>query len=388
MPNPPTVSALELSQALIRCPSITPTEAGALTVLQEALESIGFCCERFTFTDEDTPPVENLYARWGADAPNLCFAGHTDVVPVGDAGAWSVDPFGAEIKDGYLYGRGTEDMKVAIACFVAAASEAIAAGTVQGSLSLLITGDEEGPAINGTIKLLQAITKKGEKLDACIVGEPTNPTFIGEMAKIGRRGSLSTALTVIGKQGHAAYPQLAANPITPMAHILSILKQRTIDAGTEHFLPSNLEITSVDVGNPAGNVIPAQAKAAFNIRYNDMQTARELQSWIKDIVQAQCEAHGCTYEKRFHEGAEPFLTAPGPLSECVVKAIKAATGHTPDLSTTGGTSDARFIKDYCPVVEFGTTGLRAHQVDERVKLEDIDTLAQVYRSIIEGYKEM
>lgn len=377
------MNVIALAQALIKCPSVTPEDAGVLGVLEQALNEIGFCCQRVKFEQAGTLPVDNLYARYGAESPNLCFAGHTDVVPVGDIAAWSVDPFGAEIKDGYLYGRGAEDMKGAVAAFVAAAAQAIKNGKVKGSLSLLITNDEEGPAINGTRKMLELLAEKGEKIDACIVGEPTSPEILGEMAKIGRRGSFSAKLTVIGTQGHVAYPQLADNPITKLVGILARLKEKPLDSGTEFFQPSNLEITSVDVDNKAGNVIPAKATAIMNVRFNPLQSFDALEKFIR----AACDAEKAEYGLEVEKGAEAFITAPGKLSEIVVAAASEITGITPALTTTGGTSDARFIKDYCPVVEFGTTGLTPHKINERVKLADLENLAKIYERIIELYME-
>lgn len=371
---------ISIAQDLIRCPSITPKNEGVMEVLTKHLEAIGFICHRVTFSDAPGEPTENLYARLGTAQPNLCFAGHVDVVPVGDTTAWSVDPFAAVTKDGYLYGRGTEDMKGAIAAFVAAAAEFVKT-PFKGSLSFLITGDEEGVAVNGTRKMLPWIKAKGEVIDGCIVGEPTNPTTLGEMAKIGRRGSAYGLLTVKGKQGHAAYPEMADNPVTRMIAILHRLKHTKIDNGSAFFPPSNLEITSVDVNNMAGNVIPAQATARFNIRFNDQHNAATLRDW----VQAQLDALPADYDLQWRVSGESFITPPGKLSAALVDAAKEVTGLTPVLSTTGGTSDARFIKDICPVVEFGTTGSRAHAVDERVKVDDLIKLKEIYLRVMQRF---
>ena len=375
------LDALELTRDLIRCPSVTPDDAGALDVLREALESVGFVCHDLTFSDEDTPNVRNLYARFGTSAPNFCFAGHTDVVPVGDEAAWSKDPFGAEIDNGVLFGRGASDMKSAVAAFASAASRIVADGKLAGSISLLITGDEEGPAINGTKKVLEWMEEQGEKIDICLVGEPTNPTKLGEMVKIGRRGSLSGWLTVNGAQGHTAYPHLADNPIPRLVQMLRHLTETELDQGNDHFQASTIAMTTIDVGNPATNVIPAQAKATFNIRFNDMHSCASLEKWLREGFDAVSE----NYELKLHCSGESFLTPPGLLSDLITKAVQEHLGLTPELSTTGGTSDARFIKNYCPVAEFGLVGQTMHKVDERVRLEDIETLTHIYASILEKY---
>lgn len=374
------IDTIKLAQALIRCPSVTPRDEGVMAVLEEHLKALGFTCHRMTFADAPGEPTENLYARLGTAQPNLCFAGHVDVVPPGDKNAWSVDPFSATIKDGYLIGRGTEDMKGAIAAFVAAVSEFVTK-PFQGSISFLITGDEEGPSVNGTRKLLPWLKARGEIIDGCIVGEPTNPTKLGEMAKIGRRGSAYGILTVKGKQGHVAYPDLADNPVTRIVSMAQRLKNTQIDAGSDFFPPSNLEITSIDVGNTTGNVIPAQAEARFNIRFNDKHDAETIEAWVRK----QLDEVGGNYELQWRVSGEAFLTPPGRLSGILQEATKEVTGLTPVLSTTGGTSDARFIKDICPVVEFGTTGLTAHAIDERVKTEDLLHLKEIYRKILEKF---
>jgi succinyl-diaminopimelate desuccinylase len=383
MDSSPHLEPLPLAQALIRCPSVTPADAGALGVLQGALESLGFRCERQVFSEPGTPDIDNLYARLGTGGPNLCFAGHTDVVPVGDVKGWTVDPFGAEIIGDSLYGRGAADMKAAIAAFVSASGRFTRrrGKAFGGSISLLITGDEEGPSINGTKKMLEWLAAKGEVIDACIVGEPTNPLQLGEMVKIGRRGSLNGRLAVFGIQGHVGYPDLADNPIPRLLRMLLALKAEPLDAGYPHFQPSNLEITSVDVGNTATNVIPAQGRAAFNIRYNPGWTAATLEQWLR----ARFDAVGGRYELTLDSGAEPFLTSPGPLSEVLVAAIRDVTGRAPELSTTGGTSDARFIAKYCAVAEFGLVGQTMHKVDERARVADITALADIYLRVLERF---
>ncbi|RMF07936.1 MAG: succinyl-diaminopimelate desuccinylase [Alphaproteobacteria bacterium] len=377
------VDAVALAQALIRCPSVTPMDAGALDVLQGVLEGLGFTCRRLPFDDDGAERVDNLYARLGREAPHFCYAGHTDVVPVGAREQWSVDPFEGAIRDGVLYGRGAADMKGAIACFVAALSAYLKDhdGQVPGSVSLLITGDEEGVAINGTRKVLDWLKSQGEVIDACLVGEPTNPDALGDMIKIGRRGSLNARITVHGTGGHVAYPHLADNPVPRMVEILRLLTSRVLDEGTEHFQPSNLEITSVDVGNDATNVIPAKVTARLNIRFNDRHTGEDLVRWIRET----CESVGGRFDLETHISGEPFLTPPGLLSGLVAGAVERVTGRSPALSTSGGTSDARFIKDACPVVEFGLVGKTMHKVDERVALADLETLTRIYREILDGF---
>lgn len=378
-----TIDALELAQALIRCPSVTPEDGGSLDTLQAALESIGFTCHRLTFSDDNTPDVQNMYARIGSGGPNFCFAGHTDVVPVGDEAGWTTDPFGAEIIDGVLYGRGATDMKTAVACFADAASRFLArtGDSFDGSICLLITGDEEGPAINGTRKVLQWMQEKGETIDVCLVGEPTNPTKLGEMAKIGRRGSLSGWLEIHGVQGHTAYPHLADNPIPRVLKMLTSINDEVLDDGTDHFQPSNLQITSIDVGNTATNIIPGSVRASFNIRYNDTHTSETLMA----LMHAKFDEVGGDYDIDFHITGDAFLTAPGPFSALIAGAIKSVTGIDPDLSTTGGTSDARFIKDFCPVAEFGLISQTMHKLDERVALKDLENLTDIYEAILDGY---
>ena len=374
---------IALAQELIQCPSVTPVEAGSMDVLQKKLEALGFTVWRETFHQDGEDSVENLYARIGDAAPNLCYAGHLDVVPVGDAAAWKFDPFAATIKDDILYGRGTEDMKGAIACFVAAVSRFLNANksNFNGSLSFLITMDEEGPGILGTKKMLEWMQAKGEVIDICMVGEPTNPHHLGEMAKIGRRGSMNCELTVIGQQGHAAYPQLADNPVHRLVKILHRFKAEPIDEGTDYFQPSNLEISSIDVANQAFNVIPAQAKARFNIRFNDANPIEKIQKWLNDI----CESEANKFDLKMTVTGEAFHTEPNRLTDILQQVSADITGKELALSTTGGTSDARFIKNYCPVIEFGTTGRTAHHVDENVSLKTLNQLTDIYEQVITRY---
>jgi succinyl-diaminopimelate desuccinylase len=382
--NEPPVDPVELTRALIRCPSVTPAEGGAIALLQSRLEALGFKCHRQTFKSPDTPDVTNLYARIGrTEGPNFCFAGHSDVVPVGEAAQWTGDPFGGDLKDGMVTGRGAADMKGAIACFIAAASRFAARhqDKMPGAISLLITGDEEGPAINGTKPMLQWLAKRGEMLDACLVGEPTNPSKLGQMIKIGRRGSLTGRLSVHGIQGHSAYPHLADNPIHHLLAMLTRVTARPLDEGTAHFQPSTLQVTSIDVGNSASNVIPAEARAVFNIRFNDKHTGQSLEQWLR----REFAAAGGRFDLAVHVSGEAFLTPPGPLSQVMARAVEKVTGLRPELSTTGGTSDARFIKDYCPVAEFGLTGQTMHKVDERVPVSDLQALTEIYEAVLDGY---
>ena len=384
-----TVDPLDLAQRLIRCPSVTPVEGGALDLLQQELEALGFVCHRLVFSEAGTPDVDNLYARLGTAQPNFCFAGHTDVVPVGDAAAWSSDPFAAEVRGEELVGRGASDMKGAIACMIAAISAYLAAeGRPAGSISLLITGDEEGPSINGTRKMLGWLAERGEHLDACLVGEPTNPEALGDMVKIGRRGSLTGHLTIQGVQGHTAYPHLADNPVHHLVRLLQAVTAEPLDGGTDHFQPSTLQVSTVDVGNAVTNVIPAKATAAFNIRFNDLHSGASLEAWLRktfDAVLAESAGSQASYDLRIRVSGEAFLTPPGPLSDLLQDAVEAATGQRPQLSTTGGTSDARFIKDVCPVAEFGLVGKTMHQVDERVDVKDLTALTEVYRQVLQNF---
>ena len=370
-----------VAQALIRCPSVTPEDCGALGVLEAALKPLGFACHRLRFEQEGTAPVDNLYARLGTGGPNFCFAGHTDVVPPGERKGWSIDPFAAEIHNGRLYGRGAVDMKGAIAAFVAASARHLRDhGAPKGSISLLITGDEEGVGINGTKKVLGWLKETGETLDACVVGEPTNPKALGDMIKIGRRGSMTAFLTVFGAQGHVAYPHLADNPLPRLARMLAAITAEPLDQGTAHFQPSNLELTTIDVGNPAHNVIPAQGKATLNIRFNDSHTPDSLLAWLRE----RFDAVGGAYELEHFVSGDSFLTPPGPLTELVAEAAEAVTGRRPEYSTTGGTSDARFIKDLCPVVEFGLVGQTMHKVDEHTTLDDLARLTDIYAAVLRG----
>jgi succinyl-diaminopimelate desuccinylase len=378
---------LDIARELLRCPSVTPREGGALALLARVLGAAGFEVDRVTFSEPGTYDVDNLYARIGSGAPHLVFAGHTDVVPPGDEAAWSHPPFAGEVADGILYGRGAVDMKGAIACFAAAAHDYLAAvgGKPKGSLSFLITGDEEDAAVNGTVKLLEWAAARGEKFDHCLLGEPTSLETFGEAIKIGRRGSLNGTLVVTGKQGHVAYPHLADNPIRGLVRILSALTAEPLDQGSPHFDPSNLEFTSVDVGNRVVNVIPREARARFNIRFNDCHT----QSSLKKMIEARAAKAaggeiGWSVEWQA-SNADAFVTAPGPFVELVAAAIEHETGRRPKLSTSGGTSDARFIKDHCPVVEFGLVGTTMHQVDERVAVDDLKKLTAVYRRVLERY---
>lgn len=373
-----------LLAALIRCPSVTPENAGALDVLTSALGPLGFACTRLPFSEPGTPDVDNLYARVGTSGPHLCFAGHTDVVPPGDAARWKHPPFAAEIADGTLYGRGAVDMKGAIAAFVAATARFLGErgpDHLDGSISFLITGDEEGPAINGTPKLLGWLAERGERIDHCLVGEPTNPERFGEMAKIGRRGSLNGRIVVEGVQGHVAYPDRADNPVHKMVALLHALVTDPLDAGSDHFQPSGLQVTSVDVGNPTTNLIPASAAARFNVRFNDLWTGASVEREIR----RRLDGTGHAYALEVSVSGESFLTPPGPLTEMLSDAVERVTGLRPELSTSGGTSDARFIKDACPVVEFGLISATAHQVDEHAGLADLEALTEVYRSLLAAY---
>lgn len=378
-------------QTLIRCPSVTPAEGGALAALEAMLLPLGFKVERMVATEPGMPDIENLYARLGTDAPHLMFAGHTDVVPPGDETSWSKPPFAAEIVGGELFGRGAVDMKGGIACFVAAVARHIDLhGAPRGSISFLITGDEEGPAVNGTEKLLKWAAERGETWDACLVGEPTNPDALGDMIKIGRRGSVSGKVTVFGVQGHAAYPHLADNPVRGLLPLASVLMNPPFDGGTAEFPASNLEVTSIDIGNPATNVIPAKAAFAFNIRFNDTWTADTVKAEIVRRLDAAAigsplrpERDPARYDITWAErSSHVFLTRNNALIASLSGAVENVTGKVPKLSTTGGTSDARFIKDYCPVVEFGLVGQTMHMIDERVALADLETLTQIYGTFI------
>ena len=379
--KPAGFDAVSLAQAMIRCPSVTPDEAGVLGVLAQALQQAGFATRRMDFAAPGTPDIANLYASIGSGSPHFCFAGHVDVVPVGDLRAWTVDPFAADILDGALYGRGAADMKAAIAAFVAAAAQYRAQHDCKGTISLLITGDEEGPAINGTRKMLEALASEGVRFDACVVGEPTNKARFGDMMKIGRRGSMTGHLTVHGVQGHIAYPHLADNPVHRLARMMAALIEEPLDRGTEFFEASSLQFYTADVGNPTNNLIPAQARASFNIRFNDLHTSSSLEAGIRQKL----DAIGGRYDLQISVSGEAFFTAPGPLSTLLAGAVNEVTGRQPELSTTGGTSDARFIRSYCPVVEFGLVGQTMHKVDERAALSDIAALQEVYRLALERF---
>ena len=378
---------LALAQALIRCPSVTPEEGGALSFLADVLSRAGFSVERPVFSEAGTPDIENLYARIGTTGPVLVFAGHTDVVPPGEAASWTHGPFSGAVAEGFLYGRGAVDMKGGIACMLAATLAFLDrhGPDFGGSLAFLITGDEEGPAVNGTVKLLEWAKSRGERFDHCLLGEPTNPETLGEMIKIGRRGSLTGRITVHGRQGHVAYPHRAENPIPGLLRLAQGLLAEPLDAGTAHFDASNLEFTTMDVGNPATNVIPAEARATFNIRFNDL--------WTPEILAAELErrlAAAAGNAVRYSLDVRPtnsvaFLTQPDAFVEQVADAIEAETGRRPALSTTGGTSDAHFIKDACPVIEFGLVGRTMHQVDERVAVADLDRLAAIVGRVLDAY---
>jgi succinyl-diaminopimelate desuccinylase len=376
-----------IARDLLRCPSVTPTEGGALSFLGATLKGAGFTVHRMTFSERGTADVENLYARIGTKAPHLMFAGHTDVVPPGDPKAWSHAPFSADIADGVLYGRGAVDMKGAIACKVAAALDHLAAndGKPKGSISFLITGDEEGIAVNGSPKLLKWAAARGETFDHCVLGEPGNVDALGDTIKLGRRGSQNGVLIVTGKMGHVAYPHRADNPVRGLVKLMSALMDEPLDQGSHKFDPSNLEFTSIDIGNPTVNLIPGEARARFNIRFNDCHDYTSLKALIEQRAK---KAAGDKVKWTIDwepSNADVFYTEPSPFTDVVVGAVAEVTGKTPKLSTSGGTSDARFIKDYCPVVEFGLVGQTMHAIDERVPVKDLQTLTAVYRKILDNY---
>lgn len=372
----------ELTARLIRCPSVTPDEGGALGLLAGVLNDAGFDCIRV-----DRGGVANLYARWGAKghARSFGFNGHTDVVPVGDAAAWTRDPFGAEIVDGILYGRGATDMKSGVAAFAAAAVDFVRQTPPDGAVILTITGDEEGDATDGTVALLDWMEKQGEAMSVCLVGEPTCPDRMGDMMKIGRRGSMTAWFTVTGRQGHSAYPHRALNPLPAMARLMDRLASHELDRGTDHFDPSTLAVVTIDTGNPATNVIPAETRAAVNIRFNDLHSGESLTAWLRGEADRIAAEFGVTVDMRVKVSGEAFLTPPGLLSDLVARAVEAETGLTPALSTTGGTSDARFVKAHCPVVEFGLVGRTMHQVDECVPVDQIHQLKAIYTRILRDY---
>ena len=372
---------IPLARRLIQAPSVTPVDAGALAVLGDALKALGFAVRRYRFDE-----VDNLYARLGDAAPVFCFAGHTDVVPPGPETEWTHPPFDAALQDGVLWGRGAADMKGALAAMAAGVATFLAReGRPHGSIAFLITGDEEGPAINGTKRLLEAIAAEGEQLDHCLVGEPTNPSVLGETIKVGRRGSLNGVITVTGRQGHVAYPEKAENPMPALIALLGRLGARTLDDGAPHFQPSNLEVTSIDVGNAVHNVIPGAATAKFNIRFNTNHVGDELKRWIADEAQAVRLEHKVEIDLDLKVTGEAFLTRSGRFTDLIRDAVAEKTGRAPALTTGGGTSDARFIKDYCPVAEFGLVGATIHQIDERVDAADIAALSLIYTDILSRY---
>lgn len=376
------IDAAELTARLIRCPSVTPVEGGALVLLQDLLESAGFDCTRV-----DRGKVSNLYARWGAKgaARTFGFNGHTDVVPVGDEAAWTVDPFGAEIKDGILWGRGATDMKSGVAAFAAAAVDFVTQTPPDGAVVLAITGDEEAEAVDGTTALLDWMNEQGEAMSVCLVGEPTCPNEMGDMMKIGRRGSMTAFFTVKGVQGHSAYPHRANNPIPALARLVDRMSSHELDRGTDHFDPSTLAVVTFDTGNPATNVIPAQCKAAVNIRFNDAHSSASLTDWLRAEADKIATEFGVAVDMTIKVTGESFLTPPGALSDLVSAAVQAETGVTPVLSTSGGTSDARFVQHHCPVVEFGLVGKTMHQVDENVPIDQIHQLKSIYSRILRDY---
>ncbi len=379
-------NSLSIAQDLVRCVSVTPDEGGALDYLEAVLSEAGFTCHRLPFSQEGTPDVDNLYARIGTSAPHLCYAGHTDVVPVGNEKAWDFPPFEARIDQGMLNGRGTADMKGGIACFVGAVLAFLASGEeLKGSISFLITGDEEGPAINGTVKMLEWLEKQGEQIDHCIVGEPTNVAEIGDMIKIGRRGSMNGWLTIKGKQGHVAYPHLASNPVPGLLAVLSAFYGERLDEGTEHFQPTNFEVTNLFIDNKATNVIPAEAKAQFNIRFNELWDGEKLQKWLHEKAKAALADTDYDYDMEFLVSGDSFLTDAGVVIKTLSAAITEVTGLTPELSTSGGTSDARFIKNYCPVIEFGLCNKTIHQVNEQVPVAHIEQLTIVFENFLKRY---
>ena len=385
--SPPTADPTALARDLLRCPSVTPAEGGALALIEGVLKPAGFAVHRVTFAEPGTAPVENLYARVGDAAPHFVFAGHADVVPPGEEAKWTHPPFAGEIAAGTLYGRGAVDMKGAVACMLAATLDYLAGrgGKPKGSISFLITGDEESIAVNGTVKLIAWARERGERFDHCILGEPSNAATVGDTIKIGRRGSLNGTLVVTGKQGHVAYPERADNPVRGLVTLMSALMARPLDHGSAQFSASNLEFTSIDIGNPVVNLIPGEARARFNIRFNDHHS----QPSLKMLIERRA-AEAAHERVRWHiewepSNADSFVTKPGPFVDLVCGAIKGVTGEEPQLSTTGGTSDARFIKDYCPVLEFGLVGQTMHQVDERTAIADLATLTAVYRAILDRY---
>jgi succinyl-diaminopimelate desuccinylase len=376
----PDIDPVRLTAELIRCPSVTPAEGGAIRLLEGVLADAGFRCTRIS-----RGGVENLFARWGTRDPVFAFNGHTDVVPPGDAALWTRPPFAGVEEDGVLYGRGAADMKSGVAAFVAAAVRLVREAPPAGSVSLLVTGDEEGDATDGTVAILDWMRETGERADLCLVGEPTSVARLGDTIKIGRRGSMTGTLRLRGRQGHTAYPERAVNPLPVLARICARLAGTPLDAGSAHFQPSTLALTSIDVGNPVSNVIPAEGRAVFNIRFNDRHSAEDVRAWAARIVEAELRGTGCTAELGWKVSGESFLTAPGPLTDIAVEAIAARQLRRPALTTGGGTSDARFIKALCPVFELGLVGDTMHQVDERVPVSDIRTLSEIYHDILRRF---
>jgi len=377
-----TIDPIQLTADLIKCPSVTPAEGGAITLLETVLSANGFTCTRI-----ERGGIHNLFARWGAgkNGRTFGFNGHTDVVPVGDAAAWTVDPFGAEIRDGFMYGRGATDMKSGVAAFVAAAIDFVTDTPPDGSIVITITGDEEGDALDGTTAILDWMRANGETMDHCLVGEPTSPDTMGQMMKIGRRGSLTAFFTATGVQGHSAYPHRANNPVTAMVRLMDRLASHELDQGTDHFDASTLAITTVDTGNPATNVIPAQCRATVNIRFNDLHSGDSLTEWLHSMVDQVADETGISFDLRIKVSGESFITPPGELSDLIASAVRAELGVTPEMSTTGGTSDARFVKELCPVTEFGLVGKTMHSVDERVEVAQITQLKSIYSRILQEY---
>lgn len=386
---PNVTDVVELTRALVRCESVTPREAGALQHLERTLASLGFSCERMDFSQAGTDDVANLYARIGNSGRHFCFAGHSDVVPVGDLSSWTIGPFSAELSDGYLFGRGAADMKGAIAAFTDAATRFLSkrGRDFGGSISLLITGDEEGPAVNGTVKMLKRLAERGETIDACVVGEPTSSKRFGDMMKIGRRGSMNVDMVVRGVQGHVGYPERLDNPIHRLSALIEALVREPIDKGSTHFQPTSLQFTSVDVGNKATNIAPGMVRARFNTRFNDLWTSQTLLAHLRERLDRAHAALGGngTIELSAEVSGESFFTPPGPLSELVAGAIRDVAGVEAELSTTGGTSDARFIRSYCPVLEFGLVGETMHKVDEKSAVADLRTLTRVYETVLDRY---
>ncbi|MEY4781160.1 MAG: hypothetical protein RLZZ607_2473 [Pseudomonadota bacterium] len=378
----PNTDPVALTAALIRCPSVTPEDGGTMAVLEELLGTAGFECHR-----ADRGGVANLFARWGKKGANRSFGfnGHVDVVPVGDLAAWTQDPFGAAVIDGWMFGRGATDMKSGVAAFAAAAVDFVRDTPPDGAVILAITGDEEGPSVDGTVALLDWMAKQGERMTACLVGEPTCPKTLGDMMKIGRRGSLTAWITAHGVQGHSAYPHRARNPMSALVRLLAALEAQPLDAGTAHFDASTLAITTIDCGNPATNVIPAKGTATVNIRFNDSHSGASLTAWLQDKADVVAAETGVRFDLRVSISGESFLTPPGAFTDLVAKAVQAETGVVPEASTSGGTSDARFVKDHCPVVEFGLVGQTMHQVDERVEVAQIMRLKAIYTRILQDY---